>query len=142
MLMADSPDVLDWATDTSDSTGTIEPTVLAENAVPAIEPYSNKDLIFEDMILIAGEKKQMLLGKIEAYIQKGIKGKQVAHMISALRQLGYLPKICSERQLFTAIKAKYGQIGSEKGIYAYLEDIKVKQFQKEINDLASYFKVD
>ena len=97
----------------------------------------------ESMILLDEEKKQALLDKIKQYIHSGVKGKRIALMILALRRLGYLPDITSSRQLFVALKSHYGTcIGSDKSIYAYLDDRVAAQFDADINDLAVYFKVD
>ena len=64
-------------------------------------------------------------------------------MILALRQLGYLPTVTSDRQLFTALKSHFNTyIGSDKSIYAYLEGGVSKQFKEEITNLIAYFKVD
>ena len=97
----------------------------------------------ESMILLDDERKQALLDKIKQYIHSGVKGKRIALMILALRRLGYLPDITSSRQLFVALKSHYGTyIGSDKSIYAYLDDRVAAQFEADINDLAVYFKVD
>lgn len=97
----------------------------------------------EYMILLDSEKKRMLLDKIGEYINTGVKGKRVAFMISALRQLGYLPETTSNRQLFTALKNHFNTyIGSDKSIYAYLENGISTQFKSEIDNLTAYFKVD
>jgi hypothetical protein len=133
MQMVDSDKVMDWA---------IEPESLTNETT--IEPKSVKSnaSTIEDMILIDGEKKQILLTKIEDYVLKGTKGMKIAHMILALRQLGYLPKITSDRHLFEALRAKYGDIGSDKSIYVYLSPIKISQFQNEIDTLSNYFSLD
>lgn len=97
----------------------------------------------ESMILLDDERKQALLDKIKQYIHSGVKGKRIALMILALRRLGYLPDITSSRQLFVALKSHYGTyIGSDKSIYAHLDDRVAAQFEADINDLAVYFKVD
>lgn len=97
----------------------------------------------ESMILLDEKKKQALLDKIKQYIHSGVKGKRIALMILALRRLGYLPDITSSRQLFVALKSHYGTyIGSDKSIYAYLDDRVAAQFDADINDLTVYFKVD
>ncbi len=70
-----------------------------EEVVPLHRPEQLSAL--ESMILLDGEKKKMLLDKIEQYINTGVKGKRVAFMILALRGLGYLPEITSDRHLFT-----------------------------------------
>ena len=94
----------------------------------------------ESMILLDDERKQALLDKIKQYIHSGVKGKRIALMILALRRLGYLPDITSSRQLFVALKSHYGTyIGSDKSIYAYLDDRVAAQFEADINDLAVYF---
>lgn len=97
----------------------------------------------ENMILLDSEKKKILLDKIGEYINTGVKGKRVAFMILALRRLGYLPEITSDRQLFTALKNHFNTyIGSDKSIYAYLENGISKQFKLDIDNLTAYFKVD
>lgn len=64
-------------------------------------------------------------------------------MILALRGLGYLPEITSDRQLFTALKNHFNTyIGSDKSIYAYLENGISTQFKSEIDNLTAYFKVE
>jgi hypothetical protein len=97
----------------------------------------------DSMILLGGEKKKMLLNKIGEYINTGVKGKRVAFMILALRGLDYLPEITSDRQLFVALKNHFNTyIGSDKSIYAYLENGISKQFEADIDNLTVYFKVD
>lgn len=97
----------------------------------------------ESMILLDSEKKKILLNKIGEYINTGGKGKRVAFMILALRGLGYLPEITSDRQLFTALKNHFNTyIGSDKSIYAYLDNGVSKQFKPDIDNLIAYFKVD
>ncbi|CDN31160.1 hypothetical protein BN938_1064 [Mucinivorans hirudinis] len=99
--------------------------------------------VLDGMILLDGEKKKMLLDKIGEYINTGVKGKRVAFMILALRGLGYLPEITSDRQLFMALKTHFNTyIGSDKSIYAYLENGISTQFKSEIDNLTVYFKVD
>lgn len=68
-----------------------------EEATPLHRPEQVSAL--ESMILLDGEKKKILLNKIGEYINTGVKGKCVAFMILALRGLGYLPEITSDRQL-------------------------------------------
>lgn len=112
-----------------------------EEVVPLHRPEQVSAL--ESMILLDGEKKKMLLDKIGEYINTGVKGKRVAFMILALRGLGYLPEITSDRQLFTALKNHFNTyIGSDKSIYAYLENGISTQFKSEIDNLTAYFKVD
>jgi len=87
------------------------------------------------MILLDGEKKNILLDKIGEYIHAGVKGKRIAFMILALRQLGYLPEITSDRQLFVAIKTHFNTyIGSDKSIYSYLDNEISKQFKADIDN--------
>jgi len=61
--------------------------------IPFVKPKNNKELSLEDMIMVADEKKEILLTKIEDYIRRGIKGKKIAWMILALRKLGYLDSL-------------------------------------------------
>lgn len=125
--------VVDWALQADD-----------ENDRPS-QPLDKAEhsSTLESMILLDDEKKQALLDKIKQYIHSGVKGKRIALMILALRRLGYLPDITSLRQLFVALKSHYGTyIGSDKSIYAYLDDRVAAQFDADINDLAAYFKVD
>jgi hypothetical protein len=104
---------------------------------------NNKELSLEDMIMINDEKKEILLTKIEDYIRQGTKGKKIAWMILALRQLGYLPNTTSDRHLFNAIREKFGlDIGSDKGIYAYLDPSVQKYDRPEIEALMNYFKLN
>ncbi|MDR2915062.1 MAG: DUF6043 family protein [Tannerella sp.] len=104
---------------------------------------NNKELSLEDMIMIDNEKKEMLLAKIEDYIKQGTKGKKIAWIIFALRQLGYLPNTTSDRHLFNAIREKFGlDIGSDKGIYAYLDQTTLKYDQAEIEALKNYFMLN
>ena len=112
-----------------------------EEVVPLHRPEQLSAL--ESMILLDGEKKKMLLDKIEQYINTGVKGKRVAFMILALRGLGYLPEITSDRQLFNALKNHFNTyIGSDKSIYAYLDNGVSKQFKPDIDNLTAYFKVE
>ncbi|MDR2407816.1 MAG: DUF6043 family protein [Bacteroidales bacterium] len=106
------------------------------------KPKNNKELSLEDMIMVGDEKKEILLTKIEDYIRRGTKGKKIAWMILALRQLGYLPNTTSDRHLFNAIREKFGlDIGSDKGIYAYLDPSVQKYDRPEIEALMNYFKL-
>jgi hypothetical protein len=64
-------------------------------------------------------------------------------MIFALRQLGYLPNITSYRNLFNAIRKEFGlNIGSDKGIYAYLDNTTLKYDQAEIDVLKNYLTLN
>jgi len=95
------------------------------------------------MIVVDDEKKQILLTKIEDFIQRKAKGKKIAWMIFALRQLGYLPNTTSDRHLFNALRQKFGlDIGSDKGIYAYLDNTTLKYDQPEIDALKNYFSIN
>ncbi|GAB6009378.1 DUF6043 family protein [Dysgonomonas reticulitermitis] len=107
------------------------------------KPKNNKELSLEDMIMVGDEKKEILLTKIGDYIRRGTKGKKIAWMILALRQLGYLPNTTSDRHLFNAIREKFGlDIGSDKGIYAYLDPSVQKYDRSEIEALMNYFKLN
>ncbi len=124
--------VVDWALQDDENNRPPQPLDKAE------QPST-----LESLILLDEEKKPVLLDKIKQYIHSGVKGKRIALMILALRRLGYLPDITSSRQLFVALKSHYGTyIGSDKSIYAYLDDRVAAQFDADINDLAAYFKVD
>lgn len=125
--------VVDWVLQADDE----------NNRPPQSLDKAERPSTLESMILLDDEKKQALLDKIKQYIHSGVKGKRIALMILALRRLGYLPDITSSRQLFVALKSHYGTyIGSDKSIYAYLDDRVAVQFEADINDLAVYFKVD
>lgn len=124
--------VVDWALQDDENNRPPQPLDMAE------QPST-----LESMILLDEEKKPILLDKIKQYIHSGVKGKRIALMILALRRLGYLPDITSSRQLFAALKSHYGTyIGSDKSIYAYLDDRVASQFDADINNLTAYFKVD
>jgi hypothetical protein len=115
----------------------------AKTNMPFTKPKNNKELSLEDMIMLTDEKKKILLTKIEDYIRQGTKGKKIAWMILALRQLGYLPNTTSDRYLFNAIREKFGlDIGSDKGIYAYLDPSVQKYDRPEIEALMNYFKLN
>lgn len=102
----------------------------------------NSKITFDDMIFLPDEEKAILMSKITEYLEKETIGKNVAFMITALRQLGYLPKTTTDRQLFNAIKEKFNvYIGSDKSIYNYLDDATAKQFQSEIDTLKVFFQV-
>lgn len=131
--IADNNNALEWALSNLEDSD--------EETTPLHRPEQVS--AFESMILLDGEKKKMLLDKIGEYINTGVKGKRVAFMILALRGLGYLPEITSDRQLFTALKNHFNTyIGSDKSIYAYLENGISKQFKDDIDNLTAYFKVD
>lgn len=125
--------VVDWALQDDDE----------NNRPPQLLDKAEQPSTLESMILLDEEKKPILLDKIKQYIHSGVKGKRIALMILALRRLGYLPDITSSRHLFVALKSHYGTyIGSDKSIYAYLDDRVASQFDADINDLAAYFKID
>ena len=127
----DSNQVIDWVLNA--------PEQLPEAPLRRAEGVS----ALESMILLDSEKKNILLDKIGEYINVGVKGKRIAFMILALRQLGYLPEITSDRQLFFALKTHFNTyIGSDKSIYAYLDNGISKQFKADIDNLTAYFKVD
>lgn len=131
--ISDNNNALDWALSNLEESD--------EEKTPLHHPEQVSAL--ESMILLDSEKKKMLLNKIGEYINTGVKGKRVAFMILALRRLGYLPEITSDRQLFTALKNHFNTyIGTDKGIYAYLENGVSKQFKGDIDNLTVYFKVD
>jgi hypothetical protein len=130
MKEVDSNEVLDLEIDTRTNT-------------PPAKSKNNKDLSLEDMIMVDDEKKEILLSKIGDYIRQGTKGQKIAWMILALRQLGYLPNTMSDRHLFNAIREKFGlDIGSDKGIYAYLDSSVQKYDRPEIETLMNYFKLN
>ena len=115
----------------------------AETNILLPKPKNSKELTLEDMIIADNEKKQMLLTKTGDYIRRGIRGKKIAWMIFALRQLGYLPNTTSNRHLFNAIRKEFGlDIGSDKGIYAYLDGTTLKYDQAEIDALKNYFTLN
>jgi len=130
MKEADNNEILDLEIDTKPD-------------MPLLKPMSNKELTLDDMIVVDDEKKQILLTKIEDFIQRKAKGKKIAWMIFALRQLGYLPNTTSDRHLFNALRRKFGlEIGSDKGIYAYLDRTTLKNDQAEIDALKNYFNLN
>jgi len=107
------------------------------------KPKNNKELSLEDMIMNDDEKKEILLTKIGDYIRQGIKGKKIAWMILALKQLGYLPNATSDRHLFNAIHERFGlDISSDKSIYAYLDKTTQKYDRPEIEALMNYFNLN
>lgn len=131
--VVDGNNALEWALSNLDES--------TEEQEPLNRPSEASTL--ESMILLDDEKKKILINKIGEYINTGVKGKRVAFMILALRQLGYLPTLTSDRQLFVALKSNFRTyIGSDKGIYAYLDSSVSKQFQADIDNLTAYFKVD
>jgi len=104
--------------------------------IPVSKPKNNKELSLKDMIMIDNDKKQLLLTKISDYIRQGTKGKKIAWMVFTLSQLGYLPNTTSDRHLFNAIRKEFGlDIGSDKGIYAYLDKTTLKYDQAETDAL-------
>ena len=103
----------------------------------------DKELSLSDMIMTNDNEKQILLTKIGDYISKGVKGKKIAFMIIALRNLGYLLDVTSDRQLFNAIRQEFGaDIGTDKGIYTYLDSQTAKHHQAEIDTLTNYFSLN
>ena len=123
-----------------DNNKALELEIDTKRDVPVIKPKNNKELTLEDMIILDDEKKKILLTKIGEYIRQGTKGKKIAWMILALRQLGYLLNSTSDRHLFNAIRDKFGlEIGSDKGIYNYLDNRTAKDDKSEIDDLKNYF---
>lgn len=131
--IVDNNNALEWALNNIEES--------EEEATPLHHPEQVSAL--ESMILLNSEKKKILLDKIGEYINTGVKGKRVAFMILALRGLGYLPEITSDRQLFTALKNHFNTyIGSDKSIYAYLDNGVSKQFKPDIDNLTAYFKVN
>jgi len=108
--------------------------------IPISKPKNNKGLTLEDMIMLDDEKKKILLTKISDYIRQGTKGKKIAWMILALKQLGYLVNPTSDRHLFKAFRDKFGStIGSDEGIYHYLEKNSQEYDRPEIKALMNYF---
>jgi hypothetical protein len=103
-------------------------------------------LPFEKMLLLDDErKKQVLLGKIEKLLNTGIKGKNVAFMILALWELGYLSSVVEKNALFNALREKFGpelNIGTDRGIYNYLDPKIYEHYKSEINLMKKQFKLD
>lgn len=129
----DSSEVMDWVLARQED---VEPQALSLRKVETVSTL-------ESMLLLDDEHKSILLSRIGDYLNTGVKGKRVAFMILALRQLGYLPEITSDRQLFVALRSHFNTyIGSDKSIYAYLDGQRTKHFQVEIDDLAVYFDVN
>jgi hypothetical protein len=115
----------------------------AKTNAPLAKSKNNKELSLEDMIMINQEDREILLTRIKDYIRQGTKGKKIAWMIFALRQLGYLPNTTSNRHLFNAIRENTGMdIGSDKGIYAYPDQTTLKYEQTEIEALKNYFRLN
>jgi hypothetical protein len=126
-----------------DSNNALDLEIDAKTNISVPKPKNNKELSLEDMIMVDDNKKQLLLTKIGDYIRQGTKGKKIAWMIFALRQLGYLPNTTSNRHLFNAIRREFGlDIGSDKGIYAYLDNTTLKYDQAEIDALKNYFTLN
>jgi hypothetical protein len=126
-----------------DSNEALDLEIDVKTNTPPAKSKNNKELSLEDMIMIDDEKKEILLSKIGDYIRQGTKGKKIAWMILALRQSGYLPNATSDRHLFKAIRQKFGMdIGSDKGIYAYLDNNTLKYDKLEIEALINYFKLN
>lgn len=114
-----------------------------ETNTKLVKHQNTKKISFDDMIILSDEKKEILFTKIEDYIKQGIIGKPIAFMIQVLWQLGYLQKPTSKLHLFNAIRKKFGYyIGSNKSIYAYLDEKKQKHYNVEIELLINYFKLD
>ncbi len=129
----DSNQIGEWALNNLEDSG--------EETTPLNRPEGAFAL--EGMILLDSEKKNILIGKIGEYLNTGVKGKRVAFMILALRSLGYLPTLNSDKKLFEALKKHFNTyIGSDKSIYAYLDNGVSKQFKPDIDNLTAYFKVD
>jgi len=130
MKEVDNSDILDLGIDVKTKTS-------------LAKPKYNKELTLEDMIMLDDEKKKILLTKIGDYISQGIRGQKIAWMILALRKLGYLPISTSDRHLFEAIRQKFGlEIGSDKGIYNYLDKTIQKYDNPEIETLMNYFELN
>ena len=126
-----------------DSNNALDLEIDTKTDILVSKPKNNKELSLENMIMIDDDKKQLLLIKIGDYIRQGTKGKRIAWMIFALQQLGYLPNTTSYRHLFNAIRKEFGlDIGSDKGIYAYLDGTTLKYDQAEIDALKNYFTLN
>ncbi|MDR0332439.1 MAG: DUF6043 family protein [Dysgonamonadaceae bacterium] len=112
-------------------------------STPEQPKQEDKELSLKDMIMTDDDNKQILLTKIDNYIDKGVKGKKIAFMIIALRNLGYLLDVTSDRQLFNAIRQEFdADIGTDKGIYTYLDNKTAKHHQAEIDTLTNYFSLN
>jgi hypothetical protein len=126
-----------------DSNKALDLEIEARTDILVSKSKNNRKLSLEDMIMIDNDKKRLLLTKIGDYIRQGTKGKKIAWMIFALRQLGYLPNTTSDRHLFNAIRKEFGlDIGSDKGIYVYLDGTTLKYDQREIDALKNYFTLN
>ena len=89
------------------------------------------------------DQKIILLERVKCYLNTGAKGKAVAFMILALQQLNYLPKVQSDRVIFDALRAEFGNnIGSNTAIYRFLEPANSRNFEVEISHLVRRFDVD
>jgi hypothetical protein len=107
-----------------------------------IKPKNSKELSLEEMIVADDEIKVFLLTRIRSHIELGAKGQKIAWMILALRQLGYLTEAIPDKHLFDAIREKFGlDIGSDKGIYAYLFKGTEKDNYDEIETMKNYFQL-
>ena len=127
MKEVDNSDILDLGIDVKTKTS-------------LAKPKDNKELTLEDMIMLDDEKKKVLLTKIGDYIRQGTKGKKIAWMILALKQLGYLVNPASDRHLFKAIRDKFDlPIGTNESIYRYLEKNAQEYDRSEIKALMNYF---
>ena len=113
-----------------------------ETNKPLIKPKNSKELSLEEMIVADDEIKVFLLTRIRSHIELGAKGQKIAWMILALRQLGYLTEAIPDKHLFDAIREKFGlDIGSDKGIYAYLFKGTEKDNYDEIETMKNYFQL-
>ena len=113
-----------------------------ETNKPLIKPKNSKELSLEEMIVADDEIKVFLLTRIRSHIELGAKGQKIAWMILALRQLGYLTEAIPDKHLFDAIREKFGlDIGSDKGIYAYLFRGTEKDNYDEIETMKNYFQL-
>ena len=113
-----------------------------ETNKPLIKPKNSKELSLEEMIVADDEIKVFLLTRIRSHIELGAKGQKIAWMILALRQLGYLTEAIPDKHLFDAIREKFGlDIGSDKGIYAYLFRGTEKDNYDEIESMKNYFQL-
>lgn len=106
----------------------------------------NKIMSFDDLITLNDEEKRnIIVEKVEIAVKLGIKGKKVALLIIALKELGYLSSLVEDNIIFNAIRKKFGpniNIGTDSGIYSYLDEKKQKGFAYEIELLKDQFRLE
>ena len=108
-----------------------------------IPQISNEINTFYNMLTLNSDQKKILIAKIVDYLNTGAKGKSIAFMVLALRELNYLPDSNSYRSIFNAIRISFNaKIGTNRGIYAYIVHDVALQYKVEISRSVNRFKVD